>query len=98
MNNVLVVLSGGLDSSVVTMMLVDQYGRDHVKAVTFDYDQKQKIEVLKAKELCAVLYVKHTILDLRVLAEIAKPMSANISGTDIAVSYTHLTLPTICSV
>jgi len=83
MNNVLVVLSGGLDSSVVTMMLVDQYGRDHVKAVTFDYDQKQKIEVLKAKELCAVLYVKHTILDLRVLAEIAKPMSANISGTDI---------------
>jgi len=83
MNNVLVVLSGGLDSSVVTMMLVDQYGRDHVKAVTFDYDQKQKIEVLKAKELCAVLYVKHTILDLRVLAEIARPLSANISGTDV---------------
>ena len=83
MNNVLVVLSGGLDSSVVTMMLVDQYGRDHVKAVTFDYDQKQKIEILKAKELCAVLYVKHTILDLRVLAEIARPLSANISGTDV---------------
>ena len=83
MNNVLVVLSGGLDSSVVTMMLVDQYGRDHVKAVTFDYDQKQKIEILKAKELCAVLYVKHTILDLRVLAEIARSLSANISGTDV---------------
>jgi 7-cyano-7-deazaguanine synthase len=83
MNNVLVVLSGGLDSSVVTMMLVDQYGPDHVKAVTFDYDQKQRIEILKAKELCAVLYVKHTILDLRVLAEIARPLSANISGTDV---------------
>ena len=83
MNNVLVVLSGGLDSSVVTMMLVDQYGPDHVKAVTFDYDQKQRIEILKAKELCAVLYVKHTILDLRVLAEIARPLSANIQGTDV---------------
>ncbi len=82
-DNVLVVLSGGLDSSVVTMMAVDKYGRDHVKAVTFDYDQKQKIEVLKAKELCAVLYVDHTILDLRVLGEIARPLSANISGTDI---------------
>jgi len=82
-DNVLVVLSGGLDSSVVTMMLVDQYGPDHVKAVTFDYDQKQKIEILRAKELCAVLYVKHTILDLRVLAEIARPLSANISGTDV---------------
>ena len=43
-DNVLVVLSGGLDSSVVTMMAVDQYGRDHVKAVTFDYDQKQKTQ------------------------------------------------------
>ena len=40
-DKVLVVLSGGLDSSVAAMMLVDQYGQDNVSAVTFDYNQKQ---------------------------------------------------------
>ncbi len=83
--NVLVVLSGGLDSSVATMMLVDQYGQDNVKAVTFDYNQKQKIEISKATELCTVLGVEHTILDLSVLGEIARPLSANISGTNVVM-------------
>ena len=54
-DKVLVVLSGGLDSSVAAMMLVDQYGQDNVSAVTFDYNQKQVIETLKAKELCQAL-------------------------------------------
>ena len=75
-DNVLVVLSGGLDSSVVTMMLVDQYGKDNVKAVTFDYNQKQIMETIKAKELCVALDVEHTILDLSLLGEIARPLSA----------------------
>ena len=80
---VLVVLSGGLDSSIATMMCVDQYGKDKVHALTFDYNQKQKIECLKAADFCRALEIEHTILDLSVLGEIARPMSANISGTDI---------------
>ena len=82
-DKVLVVLSGGLDSSVATMMLVDQYGKDNVKAVTFDYNQKQRIEIFKARELCNALGVEHTVLDLSILGEIARPLSANIEGTDI---------------
>ena len=81
--NVLVILSGGLDSSVATMMLVDKYGKDNVSALTFDYNQKQKIECSKAAIFCRELEIKHTILDLSVLGEIAKPLSANITGTDI---------------
>ena len=83
MDKVLVVLSGGLDSSVVTMMLCDQYGSENVHAVTFDYNQKQKLEIEKASSLCKELKVEHTVLDLSVLGEIARPMSANISDTDI---------------
>ncbi len=82
-DKVLVVLSGGLDSSVAAMMLVDQYGQDNVSAVTFDYNQKQVIETLKAKELCQALGIEHIVLDLSVLGEIARPLSANIEGTEI---------------
>ena len=83
MDKVLVVLSGGLDSSVATMMCVDKYGKDNVQTVTFDYNQKQKLEIEKASDLCKELEVKHTILDLSVLGTIAQPMSANISGTEV---------------
>ncbi len=83
MDKVLVVLSGGLDSSVASMMCVDKYGKDNVQAVTFDYNQKQKLEILKATTLCRCLEIEHTILDLSVLGTIAQPMSANISGTAV---------------
>ena len=80
---VLVVLSGGLDSSVALMMCVNEYGKDNVSAITFDYNQKQRLEIHKAGELTNKLGVEHTILDLSVLGEIARPMSANISDTDV---------------
>lgn len=81
--NVIVVLSGGLDSSSLTMILVNHYGSDRVKAISFDYGQKQKIELQKASELCKVLGINHRILDLGILGEIARPFSANIAGTNI---------------
>ena len=81
--NVLAVLSGGLDSSVMTMMLVKKYGADRVTAVSYDYGQKQRVELEKAFELCNTLGIRHKILDLNILGDIAKPMSANIGGTNI---------------
>ncbi len=82
-DKVLVVLSGGLDSSVATMMCVDKYGSNNVQAITFDYNQKQRIEIEKAFELTNKLGIKHKILNLGILGEIAQPMSANISGTSV---------------
>lgn len=81
--NVISVLSGGLDSSIMTMLLVEKYGADKVRAISYDYGQKQKLELSKAFNLCSKLGVKHKILDLSILGEIAKPMSANIGGTEI---------------
>ena len=83
--NVLAVLSGGLDSSVMTMMLVKKYGANAVSAISYDYGQKQRVELEKAFELCNKLGISHKILNLDILGEIARPMSANIGGTDIAM-------------
>tara|TARA_R110000764_G_scaffold200067_2_gene285426 strand:- start:4586 stop:5347 length:762 start_codon:yes stop_codon:yes gene_type:complete len=83
--NVLAVLSGGLDSSVMTMLLVKRYGAQRVSAVSYDYGQKQVVELEKAFALCNKLGIKHKILDLGILGDIAKPMSANIGGSDIAM-------------
>lgn len=83
--NVLAVLSGGLDSSVMTMMLVEKYGVKRVSAVSYDYGQKQKVELKKASNLCKTLGINHKIIDLSILGDIAKPMSANIGGTDVVM-------------
>lgn len=88
-HNVVSVLSGGLDSSVMTMVLVRKYGANKVFALSFDYRQKQRQELIKAAALCAELGVKHQTLDLSVLGDIAAPMSANIEGTAVAMPTIH---------
>lgn len=87
--NVLSVLSGGLDSSIMTMCLVAKYGKDRVVALSYDYGQKQKIELQKAAELCSKLGIGHKIIDLGILGEIAEPISANISGSEVEMPTIH---------
>jgi 7-cyano-7-deazaguanine synthase len=77
------VLSGGLDSTVLTYLLAHHFGAESVYAISFNYGQKQKIEIDRARLTCMNLKVRHKILDLSVLGEIAKPMSANISDSAI---------------
>jgi len=83
--NVVAVLSGGLDSSVMTMLLTRKYGNDKVSAVSYNYGQKQAVELKKAAELCERLSINHKVFDLSILGNIAKPISANIGGTDVAM-------------
>jgi 7-cyano-7-deazaguanine synthase len=83
--NVIVVLSGGLDSSSMAIVLVEHYGADRVTAISFDYGQKQKLELTKAAELSKVLGINHRVLDLSILGEIARPFSANIAGSSISM-------------
>lgn len=83
--NVLSVLSGGLDSGIMTMVLAEKYGADRVFALSYDYGQKQRKELDKAAELCAKLGIGHKVLNLNILGEIAEPISANIAGSSIAM-------------
>lgn len=78
------IISGGLDSSIMTIMLAKHYGPENVYPISFDYNQKQKLELTHATRLTQILgTAPHKILGLPVLAEIARPMSANIVGCSI---------------
>ena len=83
--NVVAVLSGGLDSTVMTYLLAEKYGEDRVFALSFNYGQKQKIELEKAEDTCMTIGCEHDIINLSVLGDIVRNVSANIGGTDVAM-------------
>ncbi len=59
-----IILSGGLDSTIAMRLAVEKYGADKVAALTFDYGQRQIIEIERAKESTQLLGVKHQVVDL----------------------------------
>ena len=74
-----VVLSGGMDSTIVARLAVEKYGASNVSALTFFYKQKQRIEIEKAKAVSSVLgLANHTVVDLSFLGDMVKGVSANI--------------------
>lgn len=75
MNKALVVLSGGLDSTTSLRLALEEY--DEVEAISFDYKQKQRIELELAAKTCERLKVKHKIIDISFLNDINKGFSAN---------------------
>lgn len=74
----LVILSGGMDSTIAMRLAVEKYGNKNVSAITFDYKQKQAIEIDKAKLSTYRLGVKHKVVDAGFLGEISKGFSANV--------------------
>lgn len=82
-----VILSGGMDSTITMRLAVEKYGRENVSALTFDYGQKQKIEINKAKITTHTLGVAHKIIDASFLGDISKGFSANVD--------TDMEMPTI---
>lgn len=85
MNKALVVLSGGLDSTSALRLSLEQF--DEVEAISFDYKQKQRVELELASQTCKRLNVKHKIIDISFLNDINKGFSAN---TDSSIN-----MPTI---
>lgn len=81
---VTMILSGGLDSTIAMRLAVEKYGSENVSALTFDYGQKQKIEIERAKQSTAYLGVKHTVVGASFLYNISLGFSANVD-TDIAM-------------
>lgn len=77
-----VVLSGGMDSTVAARLAVEKYGKENVSALTYFYGQRQKIEIEKAKQVAEFLGIKHKVVDASFLGEISKGFSANVD-TDV---------------
>jgi len=95
--NIVSVLSGGLDSTIVTYTLVKKYGKDNVVALSFNYGQTHSIELEKAKITCQKLGIAHKILDISFLGEVIKNVSALSATGSVAMPTIEdvLGLPTV---
>ena len=69
MTKVIVLLSGGLDSSTVLGYAVKMHGKENVTALSFDYKQRHRKELESAIALAKYYNVEHKIvnLDLRAI-------------------------------
>lgn len=64
MTKVLVLHSGGLDSSVCLAMAVNEYGAENCKSISINYGQRHKKEMDFADKLCAHYGVERQVVTL----------------------------------
>ncbi len=67
----LVVLSGGQDSTTCLYWAINEFGKDNVTAVGFDYGQRHKAELLCAKDICLAADVEYEIIQTPVINELS---------------------------
>lgn len=66
-----VIISGGMDSTTLLYDVVASHGPENVYAISFNYGQRHECELIKAKQSCDKLGVKHRVLSLSVLNKVA---------------------------
>ena len=64
-----VVFSGGQDSTTCLLWARKHYKK--VYAVSFDYNQRHKLELQCARDICEKLELEHTVLDMKLLNQLA---------------------------
>lgn len=70
---VIVLHSGGQDSTTCLLWAIDRFGRDNVYVVSFAYKQRHHVELLQAEKICALLHIPHDhrrVFNLSVLHEL----------------------------
>lgn len=63
-DKILVTLSGGQDSVTVLYCALEEFGSENIIALSFDYGQRHKAELLSAKIIAQKAKVQHEIMDL----------------------------------
>ena len=81
-NKGIIIISGGLDSTILTNLLVHATSPDNLIAISFDYNQRHKVELERAKKTCEDLGIAHNIIQLHFFSEIVKNVSA-LSGCKV---------------
>lgn len=79
--NICLSLSGGLDSTTLLHLLVDTYGPNKIKTLSFDYGQRHRIELEMSQKSAERLGVYNKIIKLDYLKDISIEKSALISGS-----------------
>jgi len=78
-NKVLVVLSGGQDSTTCLWWAMDKFGQENVSALTFDYGQRHRIELECAKQVAALAGVPQAELPIDTFAALGGNSLTDIS-------------------
>ena len=82
MRKILVVLSGGQDSTTCLFWAIDQFGKENVSAIGFDYGQRHKTELSCAEAICKESGVPFEIISTPIISQ----LSANaLTRADIPV-------------
>ena len=89
--SVIVLMSGGLDSSVLTYKLAMEYPK--VLAIGFDYGQKNKNELEAAKKICKDFSIEYRILDATFIEKLSKNNYMFNVGTDIDIKNKNFIVP-----
>lgn len=82
-SNICISLSGGLDSTTLLHLLVQKYGNDKIRAMSFDYGQRHNIELELSKKTTERLGIYHKIIKLDYLRDISIEKSALIAGSEL---------------
>lgn len=85
MKRTVLIHSGGIDSTVLLAHLLAE-GRE-VFALSVDYGQRHRRELIAAKQICAQYGVKHQVADLRNLAPLFGPNA--LTDAQVAVPEGH---------
>lgn len=75
-SHALVVLSGGQDSTTCLAQALATYGRDRVHAITFDYRQRHRAEIVSAQVIAEMAGIKdrHEVLTLPGILKGSSPL------------------------
>ena len=66
----LVIFSGGQDSTTCLIQAIQQYGRENVAAITFQYGQRHAIELERARQIAQDFNIPQIVLDLSLMQHI----------------------------
>lgn len=68
MSKALVVLSGGQDSTTCLYWAINEFGRENVRCISFDYGQRHVIELDAANKVAEIAAVAHEVLPINTFA------------------------------
>jgi 7-cyano-7-deazaguanine synthase len=81
MKTALVLFSGGQDSTTCLAWATSEF--DQIYALTFDYQQRHRIEIEQAKKIAQKVGVKHEVMEIDLFSKLSKNA---LTHSDIAIS------------
>ncbi len=83
----LVLLSGGLDSTVLVGHLLDTGSPGSVSAVSFDYGQRHRIELTAAATVAGHYGIDHTVVDLSAVGALLSGSALTDDSVDVPLGH-----------